>query len=167
MTAYYAGCIGSPGYKGCEMAWKYRHYADHDVTRLPSNYDPSYFAETVLPSLGHQDESVANEIGMPNAYDNGPQRCGWFAHAVTNWMGDSALLHRLAVRLRRPDIFGDTLWIEGEVTALRPACEFTAIDLALKGINQLDEETATATATVLARTDGGAAPVEVDEGFTI
>lgn len=159
MTAYYAGCIGSPGYKACEMAWKYRDRATSDPSLLPDNYDPSYFAEQVLPSLGHQDADVASEIGMPGAYDNGPQRCGWFAHAVTNWMGDAALLHKLTIRLRRPDIFGDTLWIGGEVTSVRRAGEFGVVDLALRGVNQLGEETANATATVVTHPDG---PVELD-----
>lgn len=163
MTAYYAGCIGSPGYKACEMAWKYREYALADPQRLPSNYDPSYFAETVLPSLGHQDTDVAREIGMPNAYDNGPQRCGWFAHAVTNWMGDRAFLHRLDVRLRRPDIFGDTLWLQGRVSALRTSGDVGVIALELNGRNQLDEETATATAEVLVNLDPRGAPVDADD----
>jgi acyl dehydratase len=164
MTAYYAGCIGSPGYKACEMAWKYREYATADPGRLPDNYDPSYFAEQVLPSLGHQDPEVAAEIGMPGAYDNGPQRCGWFAHAVTNWMGDTALLHKLSVRLRRPDIFGDTLWISGEVTAVRRSDEFGVVEVALRGVNQLGEQTASATATVVA---GAGQPVELTDGASL
>jgi acyl dehydratase len=159
MTAYYAGCIGSPGYKACEMAWKYREYATAAPHLLPDNYDPSYFAETVLPSLGHQDPAVAEEIGMPNAYDNGPQRCGWFAHAVTNWMGDAALLHKLTVRLRRPDIFGDTVWIAGSVSGLREAGEYGLVEVSLSGTNQLGESVATGTATVLTRLDGGVEPI--------
>ena len=51
MTAYYMGCMGSPGYKGCEIAWKYRYYAENDPSHLPTNYDRSYFAEAVLPSV--------------------------------------------------------------------------------------------------------------------
>ena len=96
MTAYYAGCIGSPGLQ-VAARWPGSTASTPSTIpeRLPSNYDPSYFAEAVLPSLGHQDADVAREIGMPGAYDNGPQRCGWFAHAVTNWMGDTALLHKL------------------------------------------------------------------------
>jgi hypothetical protein len=54
------------------------------------------------------------------------------------------------------------------VSAVRPAGELTAIDLELKGVNQLHERTATATATVLVRSDGGGdAPVEVSEEFTL
>lgn len=161
MTAYYMGCQGSPGYKGCEMAWKYRDWALRDPQQLPSNYDPSYYAENVLPSVGHQDSDVAQEIGMPNAYDNGPQRCGWFSHVVTNWMGDLAFLRRLEVRLRRPNIFGDTLWVGGRVSALREEGGFGAIDLELWGDNQLGERTATATATVLTHLEPRPEPVEL------
>jgi len=154
MTAYYAGCHGTPGYKACEMAWKYRFWAEQHPELLPNNYDPSYYAETVLPSLGHQDHDVAREIGMPGAYDNGPQRCGWFAHAVTNWMGDRAFLHKLAVRLRRPDIFGDTVWVDGHVSGLGEQGKYGRIDITLEARNQLGDTVATATAQVLARLDG-------------
>jgi acyl dehydratase len=153
MTAYYAGCIGSPGYKACELAWKYRDWAEHSPERLPSNYDPSYFAETVLPSLGHQDGDVAQEIGMPNAYDNGPQRCGWFGHAVTNWMGDRSFLHRLRVRLRRPDIFGDTVWISGSIVGLREAGSVGIIEIELRARNQLGDQVADGGAEVLCSLD--------------
>jgi acyl dehydratase len=150
MTAYYAGCIGSPGYKACEVAWKYRDWAINTPELLPSNYDPSYFAETVLPSLGHQDTDVAREIGMPNAYDNGPQRCGWFAHAVTNWMGDESRLERLTIRLRRPDLFGDTVWIGGQVVGTELTEEFGYADVELTARNQMSELVATGTARVRA-----------------
>jgi acyl dehydratase len=153
MTSYYAGCLGSPGYKACELAWKYRDWAEHTPELLPNNYDPSYFAEVVLPSIGHQDTDVAQEIGMPNAYDNGPQRCGWFAHAVTNWMGDLAFLRRLAVRLRRPDIFGDTVWIDGEVGEVSVDGEFGRIGIVLNARNQLGDLVATGTAEVLSWAD--------------
>lgn len=158
MTAYYAGCIGSPGYKACELAWKYREWADHAPERLPTNYDPSYFAETVLPSLGHQDGDVAQEIGMPNAYDNGPQRCGWFAHAVTNWMGDRSFLHRLRIRLRRPDIFGDTVWIKGAVTDLRTEGAYGVVEMDLHARNQLGEDVAEGWAAVLCSLDPDGPP---------
>lgn len=150
MTAYYAGCLGSPGYKACELAWKYRDWALNTPEKLPSNYDPSYFAETVLPSLGHQDPDVAREIGMPNAYDNGPQRCGWFGHAVTNWMGDDAQLQNLTVRLRRPDLFGDTVWVSGSVVGTEVTDIAGFVDIELQARNQLGDTVATGTARVRA-----------------
>lgn len=145
MTAYYAGCHGSPGYKGCEVAWHYRTWAREDPDRLPNNYDPTYFSEIVLPSLGHQDPTIAREIGMPGAYNNGPQKCAWMGNAVTNWMGDGGFLSALEIRLRRPDIFGDTVWCGGRVTAKHPD---GTVNIALKAVNQLGEETAEGMAVV-------------------
>ncbi len=147
MTAYYAGCPGSPGYKSCEVAWKYRDWAVNSPDRLPSNYDPSYFGERVLPSIGHQDAAAAHELGMPGAYNNGPQRVGWFAHAVTNWMGDGAFLATLDVRLNRPEVFGDVVRIGGRVTAVESA-EVPRVRLELQAHNQLGERTAQAVAEV-------------------
>ncbi|WP_083934109.1 FAS1-like dehydratase domain-containing protein [Sciscionella marina] len=149
MTAYYAGCPGSPGYKSVEMAWKYRKWAFTDTERLPSNYDPSYFGERVLPSIGHQDATAARELGMPGAYNNGPQRVGWFAHCLTNWMGDGAFLAALDVRLRRPEIFGDVIRIGGTVTAVDRAGECQRVHVALEAKNQFGERTADGVAEVL------------------
>jgi len=149
MTAYYAGCPGSPGYKSVEMAWKYRKWAFTDIERLPSNYDPSYFGERVLPSIGHQDHDAARELGMPGAYNNGPQRVGWFAHCLTNWMGDGAFLSRLDVRLRRPEIFGDVVRIGGVVTAVDQVGDCPRVRVSLLAENQLGERTADAVAEIL------------------
>jgi acyl dehydratase len=146
MTAYYAGCPGSPGYKSVEMAQKYRDWAFRSPERLPSNYDPSYFQERVLPSIGHQDAAAAHELGMPGAYNNGPQRVGWFSHCVTNWMGDAAFLARLDVRLNLPEVFGDVIRIGGTVTSV----DGPRISLELVATNQLGETTATGRAEVLA-----------------
>lgn len=147
MTAYYAGLPGSPGYKSCELAWKYRHAAINGIDILPTNYDPSYFGEPVLPSIGHQDPEAARELGMPGAYNNGPQRVGWFAHCITNWMGDGAFLRRLDVRLGRPEIFGDTVWVRGQVATV-DTTGVPTIGLTLTATNQLGETTGSATATV-------------------
>jgi acyl dehydratase len=147
MTAYYAGCPGSPGYKSCELAWKYRDWAVRSPERLPSNYDPSYFGERVLPSIGHQDAAAAHELGMPGAYNNGPQRVGWFAHAVTNWMGDGAFLAALDVRLARPEIFGDVVRIGGRVTAVEPGT-VPVVRIEMQAHNQVGERTARAVAEV-------------------
>jgi acyl dehydratase len=149
MTAYYAGCPGSPGYKSVEMAAKYRTWAVTDPGRLPSNYDPSYFAERVLPSIGHQDAEAARELGMPGAYNNGPQRVGWFAHCLTNWMGDSAFLSRLEVLLRRPEIFGDVIRIGGTVTAVDRVGRCPRVTVSLRATNQHGERTAEGTAEIL------------------
>jgi hypothetical protein len=60
---------------------------------------------------------VARAIGIPAAYDNGTQRIGWVAHAVTNWMGDAGFLRNLTVQIRRPNMFGNTTWCKGRVAS--------------------------------------------------
>ena len=115
MTVYYAGCLATSGYKASEVKWKQQILAREHPELLVNNYDRSYFAERVLPSLGHQDNSIARAIGMPGAYDNGHQRMGWNAHLITNWMGDTGFLAEMNVRIRRPNIFGNTTWFRGEV----------------------------------------------------
>lgn len=145
MTAYYAGCVGSPGYKADEVAWLYRDWALNAPENLPNNYDPTYFSERVLPSLGHQNSDVARELGMPGAYGNGPQKCGWMTHAVTNWMGDHGELTRLNVRLRRPDVFGDVNWCGGTVENV---AEDGTVRISLSARNQRDEITAEGSAEV-------------------
>ena len=34
-------------------------------------------------------------VGVPGAYDYGPERVAWLGHLVTNWMGDAGFLRRL------------------------------------------------------------------------
>jgi acyl dehydratase len=117
MTCYYAGAIGTPGYKASELRWKQWRQAHEFPETMPGNYPLDYFQERVLPSLGHQNHSVARAIGMPGAYDNGHQRMGWLAHAVTNWMGDDGFLKHLSVKVVRPNVFGNTTWMRGRVTS--------------------------------------------------
>jgi len=117
MTAYYAGALATSGYKACELRWKNWRTARREPERMWNNYNIGYFTEWVLGSLGHQDAGVAQTIGMPGAYDNGPMRVGWMAHVVTNWMSDAGHLARLNVRIRRPNVFGNTTWCTGRVTS--------------------------------------------------
>jgi hypothetical protein len=55
-------------------------------------------------------------VGVPGAYDYGPERVSWLGHLVTNWMGDAGVLRRLNVQVQRHNLIGDTTWCRGEVT---------------------------------------------------
>lgn len=149
MTAYYAGAVGTSGYKSTKLKWKYTWLARNKPELLPNNYDKCYYGAAVLPSVGHQDRSVAvNDLGMPGPYDNGPQRCGMLATCITNWMGDDGELRNYSVRLKLPVIFGDTNYMKGKVKGKRLDGGAALVDLELWGENQLGEVTITGTATV-------------------
>lgn len=148
MTCYYAGAIGTSGYKACEMRWRQREAALKHPETVPNNYDLSYFSERILPSLGHQDAEVAQAIGMPGAYDNGHMRIGWMAHILTNWAGDTGLLRELDVRIRRPNPFGDTTICSAQVVGKRVVDGTGLVDLSLHAENQDREENTQGTAVV-------------------
>jgi hypothetical protein len=44
------------------------------------------------------------------------ERCSWRSHAVTNWIGDDGMLHKLSCESRRHTPEGGTLFIHGSVT---------------------------------------------------
>jgi acyl dehydratase len=149
MTCYYAGAVGTSGYKSTRLKWLYSHWARHEPQRIPNNYDPSYYAAAVSPSIGHQDAAVAtSELGMPGPYDNGPQRIGMMASCLTNWMGDDGFLRRYSARLKLPVIFGDTTFTRGRVTGKRLEDGRGLVDAEVWAENQLGERTASGTAVI-------------------
>jgi len=150
MTCYYAGSVGTSGYKSTKLKFKYAHWAKHDPDKLPNNYDPSYYSAAVSPSIGHQDQSVAQqELGMPNAYDNGPQRIGFMHVMLTNWIGDDGEVRSSSIRLRQPVIFGDLTIVKGKVTGKRIEGPDALVDCTIHAETQLGEVTAQGSASVV------------------
>lgn len=149
MTCYYAGAVGTSGYKSTRLRWLYGWRARHAPELLPNNFDKSYYGASISPSIGHQDGRVAiSEIGMPGPYDNGPQRIGFAAVCITNWMGDDGELRGYGMRLRKPVIFGDTTYCKGRVAGKRHEDDRALVDLEVWTENQLGEITASGAATV-------------------
>ncbi len=68
-----------------------------------------------VPELVHMEDTRAQEIGLPGAYDYGCQRISWLGSLITNWMGDGGFLKRLRGELRRFNIIGDTQWCKGTI----------------------------------------------------
>ena len=149
MTAYYAGAVGTSGYKASRLKLQYAHWAKHDPARIPNNYDPSYYSAAASPSIGHQDRQIATaELGMPGAYDNGPQRIGMIASCLTNWMGDDGFLRKYSVRIRLPVIFGDTTFTRGRVTGKRMDGAIGLVDAEVWAENQMGQVTARGSAVI-------------------
>ena len=149
MTCYYAGALATAGYKACEIRWKMRKLAYEHPEVMPNNYDITYFQEMGIASAGHQDDDVAQALGMPAAYDNGHQRMGWIANAITNWAGDDGFLEHMYTEIRRPNLFGNTVWIRGEVTGKhRNEDGVGLVEIRLSAKDQTGIENARGTATV-------------------
>jgi acyl dehydratase len=99
--------------------------------------------------IGHHRESFAREVGVPGMYDYLPERAAWFATAITNWMGDDAVLKRLRMEARMFNVQGDTTFITGSVVKkyLKDRCAL--VDIEMKGTNQRGELTSPGFATVM------------------
>lgn len=87
------------------------------------------------PEIVHWDHDFARRVGVPDAYDYGPQRIGWLGTLLTNWCGDDGFLRLLDVEIRRFNLVGDTVWCRGAVVAKEVdlshhvvVCEVTAVD---------------------------------------
>lgn len=150
MTCYYAGALATAGYKAGEIRWRMRRKALDFPDTMPNNYDVTYFQEMGIASAGHQDDNVAQALGMPAAYDNGHQRMGWIANAVTDWMGDTGFLEHMYTEIRRPNVFGNTVWVTGEITGKRIDSETGSalVEMKLKAVDQRGVENARSTAEV-------------------
>jgi acyl dehydratase len=98
------------------------------------------------PERVHWSEEFAQAVGVPGAYDYGPERVAWLGHVVTNWMGDDAQLRRLNAQVRRHNLIGDVTWCDGVVVSKDDAAG--TVTARLRAINQRNELTATGEAVV-------------------
>jgi hypothetical protein len=96
----------------------------------------------------HWDAHFARQSGLPSGYDFGGQRISWMAHMLSDWMGDVARLRDLDVRLRRPNLLGDTSWVNGKVIAKEEGADSDMVSCEVQVTNQNDEVTTTGTAMV-------------------
>ena len=114
--------------------------------RHPALGIPNEFGSPEPPERVHWDEPFARAVGVPGAYDYGPERVAWLGHLVTNWMGDRGALRRLNAQVRRHNLIGDVTWCHGRVLSKDDAAG--TVTLQLRAINQRNEVTATGEAVV-------------------
>ncbi|MDO8567681.1 MAG: MaoC family dehydratase N-terminal domain-containing protein [Dehalococcoidales bacterium] len=100
-----------------------------------------------FPVAVHWVDSLAQDVGLPAAYDIGPQRICWFGHLMSNWIGDDGFLRKLYVQVRSPNLRGDTTWCKGKITRKYIADGMFCADLDLWMVNQRGATIAKATAT--------------------
>lgn len=115
----------------------------------------------------HWDESFAQRLGHPTAYDYSHTRLTWFSHLVTDWMGDGGWLFELAgTTALGLNYVGDVHVMEGTVRTVVDRGPLGEVQLDLRGRNQLGEVTCTAEALVLLPGDPGSCVTgELVEGY--
>ena len=101
-----------------------------------------------VPELVHMEETRAQTIGIPGAYDYGCQRISWLGNLVANWMGDDGFLRKLRAELRRFNVVGDTTWLKGRVNKKYTQEGRHFVDIECRAENQRGEVTMPGTATV-------------------
>jgi acyl dehydratase len=94
------------------------------------------------PERVHWDSDLARAVGVPAAYDYGPERVSWLGHLMTNWIGDDGFLKRLNVQVRKHNIVGDLTTCEGTVTRKWQEGDEHLVEVAVQGRNQRGEQTA-------------------------
>ncbi len=95
------------------------------------------------PEAVHWDTELARSVGVPQAYDYGPERISWMATMLTNWIGDHGFLTELYGEMRRFNMIGDITYCRGQVTERIPGADGTGtIKLNIETRDQRDQQTA-------------------------
>ncbi len=116
-------------------------------TTNPSTNWPYWDAEQEA-----EDIQSCQDAGFPGPYGRGAMRVALAIQAITHWMGDDAFLRRIAVQLPQPFIYGDVMRLGGEITDKFSqqinGRTYNAVEVTLRGVNQLDETVLSAQAVV-------------------
>jgi acyl dehydratase len=101
------------------------------------------------PQRVHWDNAFTQRLlGLPGAYDLGPERCAWLCQGVTDWMGDDGLLTMIEARYHKFNYMGDVTRVRGRVTDKLEREGKAYVRCDVECVNHRDEVTATAKAEV-------------------
>jgi acyl dehydratase len=114
--------------------------------RHPALGIPNEWGVPEPPERVHWDPDLATRVGVPGAYDYGPERVSWLSHIITDWMGDDGFLQHLDVQVRRHNLIGELITITAHVTSVDTATGH--IDIQINAANQDGHESARGTATI-------------------
>ena len=99
------------------------------------------------PQRVHWDNPFTQRLlGLPGAYDLGPERCSWLIHLMTDWIGDNGFLRMIDAQYRKFNFMGDVTWIRGKVAEKFEHAGKAYVRCAIECVNHRDEITATAVA---------------------
>ena len=133
---------GNYAVRNHRQAWQYYNRHPKLAARNQNNVPEP-------PVRVHWDREFAQEVGVPGAYDFGPERIAWLGHLVTDWMGDDGFLKRLNVQVRGHNVVGDATWCRGEVVRTEVVDGEGQVECSVRCVNQHDRTSALGAATVV------------------
>ena len=128
--------------------------------RHPGLMNYNEFGVQDIPERVHWDPEFARRIGVPNAYDLGPQRIAWMCQTITNWMGDDGFIEQFSGSCYRFNLIGDTSWCRAKVINKCVKKERYLVQLDLWVADQRNETTAKGKAIVALPSKSGWSPPE-------
>lgn len=117
-------------------------FTDHPALAIPNENGVPEPPERV-----HWDPDLAQRVGVPGAYDYGPERVSWMSQVATDWMGDAGFLRRVNVQVRRHNLIGELVTCMGSVYAVDRDTGLVSVELL--GENQDGAESARGTAEIV------------------
>jgi acyl dehydratase len=85
----------------------------------------------------HHDPDLAKQRGSPDIFMNILTTNGFVGRYVTDWTGPDARIRKIDIRLGAPNYPGDTMTIEGSVTARDEQAR--SVEISLRGRNRLGD----------------------------
>ncbi len=102
------------------------------------------------PEAVHWDTVLAKSVGVPEAYDYGPERIAWLSIMLNNWIGDAGWLEELYAEIRRFNLVGDLTTCRGTVLEKMLLPDGRGrVKVSIECVDQRDQVTAKGWATLL------------------
>jgi acyl dehydratase len=139
---------GSPFMRSSRLAFALRD--SHPNVFPLDRYGVPDVAERV-----HFEDDLAIATGNIAPYDYGPQREGWMAHVVTDWMGDDGFVRAFHAQLRKFNYLGDLTECKGVVESTRTEGTLNLVRVTLTGEDHRGRTTCVGWADVALPTRAG------------
>ena len=137
------------------FVWAHGYWYDY-LRRHPAAAVMNSYNIPEPPEAVHWDTALAKSVGVPEAYDYGPERISWLSVMLTNWIGDQGFLEELYCEIRRFNLVGDTTYCRARITAKEPAADGRGrVKLDVEALDQRGQVTAKGYAAVLLPKRGG------------
>lgn len=122
--------------------------AAKDRSTMPMMYSRNRQGAFDTEARVHWDADLAQKVGNPQAYDWGLLREFWLHHAITDFVGDEGFVVEQQDEIRKFNYHGDLQTLTGTVESVPAGSGANLVSVRVAAVNQRDEETAFATATV-------------------